>query len=163
MVGSLMNPDFFPDHTPSTDVGALAARWQEHLSSGRFVLSVPLESRLGEQNVQADFWTSPSPFAVIKDEASSLSRELEKSTLVIFKGDLNYRKLTADVKWPPSTPFGVSLGPLAGLFPVLSLRTLKADVVVGITEERAKALDIQDPRWRVNGKHALISFHPRTV
>jgi damage-control phosphatase, subfamily III len=45
-----------------------------------------------------------------------------------------------------------STGPLAGLFPILSLRTLKADVVVGVTEDRAKALDAEDPKWRINGK-----------
>lgn len=79
-------------------------------------------------------------------------------------------RLTADVKWPPSTPFTVALGlychswktiienglcltgPLAGVFPILSLRTLKADVAVGITEDRAKALDAEDPKWRINGK-----------
>ena len=43
-------------------------------------------------------------------------------------------------------------GPLAGSFPILSLRTAKADVVVGITEEVAKELDVKDPKWRVNGK-----------
>lgn len=44
------------------------------------------------------------------------------------------------------------LGPLAGLFPILSLRTSKADVVVGLTEARAKELQAFDPKWRVNGK-----------
>lgn len=49
----------------------------------------------------------------------------------------------------------LSTGPLAGLFPILSLRTLKADVAVGLTDDLAKALDVKDPKWRVNGKQVI--------
>jgi hypothetical protein len=48
-----------------------------------------------------------------------------------------------------------SLGPLAGSFPLLSLRTinLKADVVVGIDQEVADRLDKSGELWRSNGRH----------
>ena len=44
------------------------------------------------------------------------------------------------------------VGPLAGDFPILSLRTNKADVAVGIPQAVADKLDQAGERWRVNGK-----------
>ena len=78
-------------------------------------------------------------------------------------------RLTGDVKWPVSTPFSTALGnltpfisvghfmsvvigSLAGLFPLLSLRTNKADIAVGIPQDIADKLDEKDKGWRVNGK-----------
>lgn len=46
----------------------------------------------------------------------------------------------------------VVIGPLAGSFPLLSLRTNKADVVVGIPQDIADKMDEKDKGWRVNGK-----------
>jgi damage-control phosphatase, subfamily III len=43
-------------------------------------------------------------------------------------------------------------GPLSGSFPILSLRTNKADVVVGVEAETAENLDKDGNQWRVNGK-----------
>jgi hypothetical protein len=43
-------------------------------------------------------------------------------------------------------------GPLAGSFPLLSLRTNKADVVVGVEKELAQRLDNSGERWRVDGR-----------
>jgi hypothetical protein len=43
-------------------------------------------------------------------------------------------------------------GPLAGSFPLLSLRTNKADVAVGIDEKVAENLDNKGEKWRVSGK-----------
>src|SRR5258708_32990572 len=44
-------------------------------------------------------------------------------------------------------------GPLAYAFPLLSLRTNKADVVVGIPSSVAEALDARDEKWRINGRY----------
>jgi hypothetical protein len=43
-------------------------------------------------------------------------------------------------------------GPVAGSFPLLSLRTNKADVVVGISKEIAGNLDQSGEKWRVDGR-----------
>lgn len=48
------------------------------------------------------YWTSGGSFWRLPYEAKDLYEDLKTSKLVIFKGDLNYRKLTADVK-PPTT------------------------------------------------------------
>lgn len=44
-------------------------------------------------------------------------------------------------------------GPLARAFPLLSLRTSKADVVVGIPRSVAEALDARGEKWRINGRY----------
>jgi hypothetical protein len=44
------------------------------------------------------------------------------------------------------------LGPLAGEFPLLSLRTNKADVAVGVPKDVAEKLDAAGEKWRVDGR-----------
>lgn len=61
-------------------------------------------------------------------------------------------RLTGDIKWPVHTPFIDAIGPLNGAIPILSLRTNKADVVVGVSEAVAQEIETKDPKWRVNGK-----------
>jgi hypothetical protein len=52
--------------------------------------------------------------------------------------------------------FGVNAGPLHGKCALLSLRTCKADVAVGLEEGAAERLDgsadESERKWRVNGK-----------
>lgn len=50
------------------------------------------------------FWTSPSSYWRLRDLEPSLFKSLQQSELVIFKGDLNYRKLTGDVSLGLSPP-----------------------------------------------------------
>ncbi|KAJ3769833.1 DUF89 domain-containing protein [Lentinula raphanica] len=106
----------------------------------------------------AEFWTAPVPYWDMETYDRQLWEFLRKSDLVVFKGDLNYRKLTGDVSWPSWTPFEEALGPLAGSFPLLSLRTNKADVAVGLDKDVLEKVEEKDGKWRVNGKFALISF-----
>ncbi|GJJ09736.1 hypothetical protein Clacol_003960 [Clathrus columnatus] len=141
--------EFLPSPEQRIELDELVQRWKAYLDCGRFSLSLPEDWSIGEPSEMADFWTTPYPFALLPAAAPALAASLENSKLVIFKGDLNYRKLTADVQWPSSTSFVKALG------------EVKADVVVGITEALAENLQASDPKWRVNGKYALISFCPK--
>lgn len=90
-------------------------------------------------------------------EAPDLFLHLSRSDLVLFKGDLNHRKLTYDCAAPAATPFEEAIGPMAsapGAPKVCSLRTIKSDVVVGLeSNEIADKLDKDEPGWKISGKY----------
>ncbi|SGY19843.1 BQ5605_C017g08345 [Microbotryum silenes-dioicae] len=167
LLSSLLNPTFFPSDSGASDedrqaLNAMAERWQSYVDKGVFRLSTPLDLEMGAPGGEiADFWTGPQAFADLPSEAPELLKELKKASLVIFKGDLNYRKMTYDACWPTITSFEDTLGPLKGEFDILSLRTCKADVCVGLEEGKAEELDRTDPSWRVSGKYAVVSFVQR--
>jgi len=71
-----------------------------------------------------------------------------------LKGDLNYRRLVGDCEWPPTAPFAALSAYWPG--PLAVLRTLKSDVIVGITSETLSTLDATGEPWRTNGTRALI-------
>jgi hypothetical protein len=83
-----------------------------------------------------------------------LRTELAGMDLVILKGDVNYRRLVGDVHWPPTTPFERA----TAYFPaaLVSLRTMKAELIVGLSPGEAERLRGQDPEWMVNGRRGLI-------
>ncbi|KAK2798874.1 hypothetical protein FQN51_007234 [Onygenales sp. PD_10] len=113
------------------------------------------------------FWTTAGSYWRLPAEAPELLADLRESELVIFKGDLNYRKLTGDAAWPPTTPFTTAIGPLGPSSGIrtLALRTCKADVVVGLPEgedERLRSLPggggEGERKWAWSGKWAVVSF-----
>jgi hypothetical protein len=85
-----------------------------------------------------------------------LSQAFERASFVILKGDLNYRRAIGDALWEPETPFtsAVDYFPV----PLLALRTLKSDPVVGLRQGLAAQLEVEDKDWRVNGKRGVIQF-----
>ncbi|KAA8647628.1 hypothetical protein EYZ11_003241 [Aspergillus tanneri] len=113
------------------------------------------------------FWTAPGGYWRMPHVAPDLFDNLKESELVLFKGDLNYRKLTNDAAWDPTTPFTTAIGPLgpnSGVR-VLAFRTCKADTVVGLPpgqDERLRQLPggggPEARKWAWNGKWAVVSF-----
>ncbi|XP_076873853.1 damage-control phosphatase ARMT1 [Brachyhypopomus gauderio] len=103
------------------------------------------------------FWTLPHAFWDMATEAPDLYSSLQSSSLILFKGDLNYRKLTGDRNWEHTVPFGRAL---MGFHPapLCSIRTLKANVQVGLQPGQAEKLTSQDPDWMTSGKYAVIQF-----
>jgi hypothetical protein len=85
---------------------------------------------------------------------ASLRDDLARSGLVILKGDVNYRRLLGDRHWPHTT----RLEEVAAGFPapLLVLRTLKGEILVGLAPGQATALAAQDPTWLINGQRGLI-------
>ncbi|RYP93570.1 hypothetical protein DL770_000312 [Monosporascus sp. CRB-9-2] len=134
----------------------LFQEWGRHHAEGELVLRPRL------------FWTGPGSYWRLPSTDEELYEDLKNSELVVFKGDLNYRKLTGDAAWDPTTPFTEAIGPLgprSGVN-VLALRTCKADVVVGLKpgedeELRAKEGGEGDGgarKWAWNGKWAVVSY-----
>ncbi|KAG8438856.1 hypothetical protein GDO86_005154 [Hymenochirus boettgeri] len=103
------------------------------------------------------FWTLPHEFSSMAQTAPDLYSELQKSDLVIFKGDLNYRKLTGDRKWEFAVSFPQALTKFHPA-PLCSIRTLKADVQVGLKSGVGEQLSSTEPDWMVTGKYGIIQL-----
>lgn len=123
----------------------LGTRWHQRLKEGSFVLS------------EEDFWTLPHDYNEMNSLDSHLFSDLSQSTLIIFKGDLNYRKLTKDLQWPHTTPFPESLRGLSPA-PLCVLRTLKADLVVGLKPGQDSEAEKKERDWMTSGNFAVIQF-----
>lgn len=123
----------------------LGHTWKKRVDDGNFVV------------IENTFWTSPYDYAAMRTVNHELYRFLAGSQLVIFKGDLNYRKLIGDRNWSHCTPFSEALH---GFCPaaLCSLRTLKADLVVGLEKGQSEALDKQQKNWMVCGDFAVVQF-----
>ena len=118
----------------------------------------------GKWKVRANkFWTTPYTFWDLPDKAPALYQEMIHVDLIIFKGDLNYRKLIHDVDWPTGTSFREALGPLADcdLPPIVALRTCKSKTIAQITTEQEVQLNEKDAQWRYNGTFGVIQLHKK--
>ncbi|OWY96714.1 hypothetical protein PHMEG_00032950 [Phytophthora megakarya] len=89
-----------------------------------------------------------------RDVGKCHTRLANEATLVIIKGDLNYRRLLGDRLWPPSTPVEEAIPYFPTTF--VSFRTMKSDPVVGIPADIVTKLEKEDPKWRYNGKRGTI-------
>ncbi|MEU7886410.1 damage-control phosphatase ARMT1 family protein [Microbispora bryophytorum] len=106
------------------------------------------------------FACAPLPYSEMPDD---LREEFASASLTVMKGDLNYRRLVGDRMWPASTPFAAVTGYFPG--PVVALRTLKSDALVGVPERTLAELDAAGrPRsvssWRTGGTHAMVQARP---
>ena len=87
-----------------------------------------------------------------------LTRLFQEAALVIVKGDANYRRTVGDALWPTDTPFAAVTDYFPA--PLLALRTLKSDTLVGLPNGMAEQLEAIDPQWRVNGRRGVIQYKP---
>ena len=79
---------------------------------------------------------------------------LAGADLVVVKGDANYRRLLGDAHWPPTASFARA----TRHFParLAALRTLKAEIIVGLEPGEAERLRAEDPSWLVNGRRGVV-------
>jgi hypothetical protein len=96
------------------------------------------------------FWSGPR---FLWEAPSHVTRALSAATLVVIKGDANYRRVVGDALWPPDAPFAAAAG--YAPFPLLCLRTMKSDSVVGLPPGLAERLDAGEPRWRIDARRGL--------
>lgn len=126
------------------------------------ISSIPAARKLGEditqllrQN-QLTLRTSPAlglPASFYADE--TLTREtFENAELVIFKGDLNYRYFAGDRRWPHTTEKDYFLQRFGRS--ALFLRTLKSEVLAGLTPEVAAKTTALQPDWLTCGHYGII-------
>lgn len=159
-IQDMKNTEWFPDHREELDY---------------FVDSIISYYKCGKFHLtDSEFWTSALDYWRLSPEetkygGAQLYEYFQDSTIVIIKGDLNYRKLTGDREWPKTTPFKTALNSLAhSNIHILALRTCKADVCVGLpdgleeelVENWKKAGNEVGELWCSSGKWAVISYSP---
>ncbi len=103
------------------------------------------------------FWTSPLPGW---EMPASLRQEMAGASLVISKGDANYRRWLGDRQWP----FDLALKKVLDYLPapLLLLRVMKSELAAGLRTEQIARLAADEPRWMINGRWGLIQFMPAT-
>ncbi|XP_037029531.1 damage-control phosphatase ARMT1-like [Bradysia coprophila] len=103
------------------------------------------------------FWTGPHEFYRMKETDRKLYDDLSSSDLLIFKGDLNYRKLLGDFNWSFDSTFETVL---RGFRPtnLCALRTVKADIVCEVDLNVSNELSKKDPMWMETGQYGCINF-----
>ena len=72
-------------------------RWKNYLASGDWEIIVD------------PFWTYPHVYSEMESSDPQLYEALKEANIVIFKGDLNYRKLVGDINWETTTTFKAAL------------------------------------------------------
>jgi damage-control phosphatase, subfamily III len=123
------------------------SRWKSYLNEGKFELIEPADH----------FFTSPFEFYKMEKIAPSLYSSIAESHIAIFKGDLNYRKLLADINWDPVTDFRTALNNFEPTN-LCALRTIKADLVCGLKPGLADELWETDEKWMATGQYGVIQF-----
>lgn len=112
--------------------------------------------KCGEWQIEKEqFWTLPYDFSEMRFVDQVLYEKLSDANIILFKGDLNYRKLIGDRKWPTTIPFHIALN---NFLPstLCALRTLKADVVTGLAPGQAETLQKIQSDWMISGDYAVI-------
>ena len=118
---------------------ALTRRLKAHIDGGRLAIATHW------------FYTSPLYF---RELPRDLYARYHRAALVILKGDANYRRLLGDAHWPPTASFSQVTGYFPA--PLVALRTLKAEIIVGLAPGRAERLTGEDREWLVNGRRGVI-------
>lgn len=87
----------------------------------------------------------------------ALYETLQESLLMIFKGDLNYRKLLGDFNWDFCERFETCL---RGFRPsnLCTLRTVKGDLICDLKSGQADELSRQKPDWMFTGDYGVIQY-----
>ncbi|KAL4138156.1 hypothetical protein PRIC2_001663 [Phytophthora ramorum] len=126
--------------TRTPEVQALGKRLAEHVRKGQLLVRSDTY-----WNRYTYFWEMPTELQ---------TRLAQEATLVILKGDLNYRRLLSDRLWPPSTP----VEEVVPYFPTafVAFRILKSIPVMGIPANIVAKLEKEEPHWRLNGQHGTI-------
>ncbi|OWR40935.1 hypothetical protein KGM_205137 [Danaus plexippus plexippus] len=123
----------------------LGSRWAKYVDSGAFVVMCD------------DFWTSPHVYKDMKKYEPNLYRKLQFAAAILFKGDLNYRKLLGERNCNPCIGFEPALQGFIPA-PIIAVRTVKADLICGLPKGKWEQLTRIDDRWMETGNYGVIQF-----
>ncbi len=158
----VLHPKLYPTYVSDTTVKDIhdfiaAARRSDDAAVHRMAATVAEHFDSGTIRIAPDdYWCGVRFF-------SEMPRRIQETFTgagaVIVKGDFNYRRVFRDTIWEngtdPVTAMGVELP-----HPVVLLRTMKSDCLVGVDAKVSSALDDTEPGWRTAGKRGLIQMIP---
>ncbi len=99
------------------------------------------------------FWSGPS---FLWEAPPHIAGALAGSSIVVVKGDANYRRLVGDAVWPPDAHFSDAASYVGTA--VVCARTLKSDARVGLAHELECRLDAENASWRIDGSKGLVQL-----
>lgn len=146
-------------HVFSFTSDALVQDVHEHIQVLKSIdesLDLPGFIKSGRLGVEShDFYTTPLSFYEMPNDLKEL---LSNVSLVITKGDANYRRLLGDGMWPHSASFSdaVNYWPTA----LLAIRTCKSPIIVGVAAEVQDRVKTKDTEWLLNGNYGVLQFKP---
>jgi hypothetical protein len=151
-----MHPTFVSDATVTDTLTLIATMESRQHDPAASQLGRRLKAALeaGRLRLAPDFfWNSAHALWDLPERLRVVFRD---AALVITKGDLNYRRMVGDCLWQPDTP----MREVTSFFPapLLALRTMKSDAVIGLKTGLAEQLDGLDSQWRVNGKRGVMQL-----
>jgi hypothetical protein len=104
------------------------------------------------------FWSGPR---FLPQAPVHIADAFRSASVVVFKGDANYRRVVSDAMWPPSTPMRRACAYIES--PIVCLRTMKSDPALGLPEGLAERLDATEPGWRIDAQRGLVQTVPSGV
>ncbi|PEN08716.1 hypothetical protein CRI93_02860 [Longimonas halophila] len=108
----------------------------------------------GRLHIVPDFFWGTD--ASLREIPSRLEKPFRRAQLVISKGDANYRRITNDALWPEEATLADAAGPFPA--PLLALRTIKSDTLVGVEPATVRRLNQEEEHWRTKGTYGVVQF-----
>lgn len=130
------------EHTYLKKIGI---RWNKYLRENVWILE------------EDSFWTYPLEYNFMESHKPDLYDRMKQAKLLIFKGDLNYRKLFGEKNWESTIPVTVAkqnFNPTKWCV----LRTLKSDIICGLEKGVAEKIEESHADWLVSGNYGVIQF-----
>lgn len=149
-----MHPTFVSDVIPVDVVNFLQHAQAEHYSADTRAFARRMWDALQTARLRVVpdlYWNSSE---LLWDLPPHLQKTFANNHLAFIKGDANYRRTVGDRIWDPTTPFPQVVNRFP--CPLVALRTLKSDPVIGLGAGLAESLEAQDAQWRVNGRRGVI-------
>lgn len=89
------------------------------------------------------------------DELSKLFKE--QNSLLIIKGDLNFRRLVGDYKYIEDVKIKSVIRKEVKV-PLLIIRSFKSNVILDVPKNNVAKFNEKDAEWRTNGRYGFVKF-----
>ena len=112
----------------------------DYINKGRLVLE------------EDDYWTDTNDYVSTPEKHEKIKNVFSKPDLVVFKGDLNYRKLIEDRHWSHTTETEKLTRHIKTN--CLIIRVLKSEIITGLKNIPCAT----NNEWMYNSKYGIIQF-----